>query len=69
MLVFDPKVQRQIGFLPTKHKDVNRRRYKDLKYAFDHVFGPTAQNHDVFLQTTGTIVQGVLDGYNCSGKK
>lgn len=66
MLVFDPKLQRSIGFLQTKRKDVSRRRFKDLKYAFDYVFGPTTKNQDVFHQSMKCIVQGVVEGYNCS---
>lgn len=68
MLVFDPKIQNAPGFLKTNQRDINRRRFKDLKYAFDYVFGPAASNKAVFEQTTKGIVNGVLNGYNCSGK-
>lgn len=68
MLVFDPKIQSTPGFLLMNQRDINRRRFKDLKYAFDYVFGPSATNKDVFEQTTKGIVSGVLNGYNCSGK-
>ncbi|XP_059157943.1 uncharacterized protein LOC131942219 isoform X2 [Physella acuta] len=66
MLVFDPKIQNAPGFLKTNQRDINRRRFKDLKYAFDYVFGPAASNKAVFEQTTKGIVNGVLNGYNCS---
>ncbi|CAG5136409.1 unnamed protein product, partial [Candidula unifasciata] len=66
MLVFDPKIQNTSGFLLMSQRDINRRRFKDLKYAFDYVFGPSANNRDVFEQTTKQIVCGVLNGYNCS---
>ncbi|BFZ04114.1 hypothetical protein BsWGS_07152 [Bradybaena similaris] len=66
MLVFDPKIQNTSGFLLMSQRDINRRRFKDLKYAFDYVFGASASNRDVFEQTTKGIVSGVLNGYNCS---
>ncbi|KAH9502712.1 Kinesin-like protein kif18a [Bulinus truncatus] len=66
MLVFDPKIQVTPGFLNTNRRDITRRRFKDLKYAFDYVFGPTATNKAVFEQTTKGIITGVLNGYNCS---
>ncbi|GFO50711.1 kinesin-like protein [Plakobranchus ocellatus] len=66
VLVFDPKIQSVPGVLQSKPRDVNRHRFKDLKYAFDHVFGPCATNRDVFEHATKGIVNGVLNGYNCS---
>ena len=68
MLVFDPKVQAVPGVLQAKPRGLNNRRFKDLKYAFDHVFGPGATNREVFEHATKGIVSGVLNGYNCSGK-
>ncbi|KAK6973956.1 Kinesin-like protein kif18a [Biomphalaria glabrata] len=66
MLVFDPKINPAPGFLNANRRDITRRRFKDLKYAFDYVFGPNATNKTVFEQTTKGIVSGVLNGYNCS---
>ena len=36
---------------------------------FDHVFDEQCSNLDVYENTTRCILDGVLDGYNCSGKK
>ncbi|GFS06209.1 kinesin-like protein [Elysia marginata] len=66
MLVFDPKVQAVPGIMQAKPRNLTSHRFKDLKYAFDHVFGPGATNREVFEHATKGVVSGVLNGYNCS---
>ena len=36
------------------------------RFAFDRVFDETASQADIFEHTTRSIVEGVLDGINCS---
>lgn len=73
VLVFDPSPDNEPRFRPTSSEDgCTRRRpvlgkkHKDLRFAFDHVFDETASQNDVFENTTESIVEGVLDGINCS---
>ena len=74
VLVFDPQPEN----LPTFHalqKPLNpfkkrgvflSRKYKDLRFAFDRVFDKSATQLEVFEESTKDIVEGVLDGVNCS---
>ena len=41
-------------------------RHKDLHYAFDHVFPPTATQAQVYQATAGRLIARVLDGYNAT---
>lgn len=67
VLIFDPKDQdvsrafEQRGFLPPGAK-----RYKDQRYTFDRVFDESAQQIDVFEQTTRPLLDGLLDGFNAT---
>lgn len=45
-----------------------KHRGKDLKFVFDRVFGEGATQEEVFQHTTREVLDGVLNGYNCSGK-
>lgn len=38
------------------------QKNKDIKYSFDHVFGPEASQSDVYQCTTATVLDNVLDG-------
>lgn len=42
------------------------KKHKDLRFAFDHVFDETSSQSEVFHHTTYSIIEGVLDGINCS---
>lgn len=71
VLVFDPKEQGspEYGYRRRRRqRDIRRRQNKDLRFAFDYVFGPRSKNHEVYEQTTKQIVSSFLNGYNCSGK-
>lgn len=66
VLVFDPE---EPGgppgtVLPTRGP---KHRGKDLKFVFDRVFGEGATQEEVFQHTTREVLDGVLNGYNCSG--
>uniref|UniRef100_A0A4W3K5K7 Kinesin-like protein n=1 Tax=Callorhinchus milii TaxID=7868 RepID=A0A4W3K5K7_CALMI len=63
MLVFDPKLEDVNFFHPTTHRDLNKRRNRDLKFIFDQVFDDSASQLDVFEQTR-SILEGVFNGYN-----
>ncbi|XP_041073842.1 kinesin-like protein KIF18A [Polyodon spathula] len=68
MLVFDPKEQ-EVSFFrgqKIKSRDINKRANKDLKFVFDNVFGENSTQQEVFENTTKGLLDGVLNGYNCT---
>ncbi|XP_006897942.1 PREDICTED: kinesin-like protein KIF18B [Elephantulus edwardii] len=68
VLVFDPE-ESDGGFPGLKWSgthDGPKKKGKDLKFVFDRVFGETATQQDVFQYTTHSILDGFLQGYNCS---
>lgn len=71
MLVFDPEEPSPPGILVgfQGHDSAPRRKGKDLKFVFDRVFDESATQAEVFENTTKEILDGVLNGYNCSGKE
>ncbi|TSP90500.1 Kinesin-like protein KIF18A [Bagarius yarrelli] len=67
MLIFDPKETEVTFFRGQKvGRDVTKRANKDLKFVFDHVFGEDSTQMEVFENTTKGVVDGVLNGYNCT---
>ncbi|XP_069056962.1 kinesin-like protein KIF18B [Pleurodeles waltl] len=67
MLVFDPEESDQASvFAGLRNHEGPKRKCKDLKFMFDHVFGETSSQQEVFQHTTKDILDGVLNGYNCS---
>ncbi|XP_036400357.1 kinesin-like protein KIF18A [Megalops cyprinoides] len=68
MLIFDPKEQEVTFFRAQRlrNRDVNKRANKDLKFVFDHVFGEDSSQFEVFENSTKGILDGVLNGYNCT---
>ncbi|KAL3841705.1 hypothetical protein ACJMK2_019811 [Sinanodonta woodiana] len=67
VLVFDPKEQTIPNYtLRKRPRDLRKRASKDMKFAFDYIFGPGSRNHELYEQTTKTILDGFLNGYNCS---
>ncbi|XP_005995136.1 kinesin-like protein KIF18A isoform X2 [Latimeria chalumnae] len=68
VLVFDPK-EEEFSFFrghKSKHRDISKRQNKDLKFVFDGVFDENATQLDIFEHTTKTIIDGFLNGYNCT---
>ncbi|KAM4703061.1 kinesin-like protein KIF18B [Rhinophrynus dorsalis] len=67
ILVFDPDEQDTPGiFSSLRGHDGPKRKGKDMKFIFDRVFGESSRQQDVFEHTTKEILDGVLNGYNCS---
>ncbi|XP_078669677.1 kinesin-like protein KIF18A [Branchiostoma floridae x Branchiostoma belcheri] len=69
LLVFDPKdddVSPNYYHGKRKRRDLLTRRNKDLKFIFDRVFNDMTSQQEVYESTTKVIVDGVLNGYNCS---
>ncbi|XP_068097243.1 kinesin-like protein KIF18B [Hyperolius riggenbachi] len=67
VLVFDPDEPETSGvFSSLRGHEGTRRKGKDLKFIFDSVFGEQSTQQDVFEHTTKQILDGVLNGYNCS---
>ena len=70
VLIFDPKVESSPGFYQGRKRrgrDIMKRKNRDIKYMFDHVFGPGETNVTVYESTTKGVLDGLLNGYNCSG--
>lgn len=70
VLVFDPKEDNMPQFEKAESSRKRRpfltRKHRDLRFAFDRVFDETSTQHEVFENTTKTIIDGLLDGINCS---
>ena len=64
IIVFDPK--KEVSPLRRRRKPVLSRRPKDLRLAFDRVFNQYATQVDVFQASTKPLVDGLMDGINCS---
>ncbi|NWV35446.1 KI18A protein, partial [Grantiella picta] len=68
VLVFDPKEQ-EVSFFHGKrltHRDINKRHRKDLKFMFDAIFDDSSSQLEVFEHTTKSLIDGLLNGYNCT---
>lgn len=70
VLVFDPKEEASPGFgrRGRRHRDIRKRRQKDMKFAFDYVFDAGSTNEEVFRETTRSVLDGLMGGFNCSGE-
>lgn len=68
MLIFDPKEQGILlfGSQRPRHRDLNKKANKDLKFVFDNVFGEDSTQVDIFENTTKGVLDGVLNGFNCT---
>lgn len=70
MLIFDPKQQDISCFgsrsQRVRNRDINKRANKDLKFVFDHVFGENSTQVDIFENTTKGVIEGVMNGFNCT---
>ncbi|NXC05278.1 KI18A protein, partial [Orthonyx spaldingii] len=68
VLVFDPK-EEEVSFFNGKrltHRDINKRQRKDLKFMFDAIFDDSSSQLEVFEHTTKSLIDGFLNGYNCT---
>ncbi len=71
VLVFDPKEDNDPDFqgnsaTARKRRALLSRKRRDLRFAFDRVFDENSVQTDVFEHTTKTVIDGLLDGVNCS---
>ncbi|XP_015595698.1 kinesin-like protein KIF18A [Cephus cinctus] len=69
MLIFDPKEEENPFFyrgVAQKGRDLLKKQNKELQFIFDRVFDETASNTDIFEGSTKELINGLLDGYNCS---
>ncbi|XP_061466560.1 kinesin-like protein KIF18A [Rhineura floridana] len=68
ILVFDPKVE-EVSFFHGKklpYRDITKRQNKDLKFVFDAVLDENSSQLEIFEDTTKTMLDGFLNGYNCT---
>jgi kinesin family protein 18/19 len=70
VLVFDPNEDCEAmnfpGSFKKKRHNLLQRRKRDLRFIFDRVFSEKSTTTDVFEHTTKNIIDGVLNGYNCT---
>ncbi|XP_043956708.1 kinesin-like protein KIF18A [Gambusia affinis] len=68
MLIFDPKEEDMscFGSQRMRNRNINKRANKDLKFVFDHVFDENSTQLDIFENTTKGIVDGLMNGFNCT---
>lgn len=71
MLIFDPKEEDLscFGSQRVRNRNINKRANKDLKFVFDNVFGENSTQLDIFENTTKVVLDGVMNGFNCTGNK
>lgn len=71
MLIFDPKEEgiSCFGSQRVRNRNINKRANKDLKFVFDHVFGENSTQADIFESTTKGVLDGLMNGFNCTGKQ
>ncbi|XP_061434948.1 kinesin-like protein KIF18A [Lethenteron reissneri] len=72
MLVLDPKEQAEPSFLQgrqLRQRNMLARKPKDLRFVFDRVFDDTATQEEVFEGSTRSLVEGTLNGFNCTGNR
>lgn len=69
MLIFDPKEEDLSCFASqrVRNRNINKKANKDLKFVFDHVFDENSTQDDVFENTTKGVLDGVMNGFNCTG--
>lgn len=72
MLIFDPKEQDLSCFASrkaaTRNRNINQRANKDMKFVFDQVFGENSTQVELFESTTKEVLDGLMNGCNCTGK-
>lgn len=71
VVVFDPHENYDASsFIPNaktrRRSNILEKRVKDLRFIFDRVFDERSNNEEIFNHTTKTIIDGVLNGYNCT---
>ncbi|KAF5304424.1 hypothetical protein FQR65_LT07954 [Abscondita terminalis] len=68
-IVFDPKEDDEPFFyhgVPQKNRDIMKKSNKNLNFTFDQVFGNEANNEIVFEFSTKSLIESLMNGYNCS---
>ena len=70
VLAFDPKEDNDPRFQgpqpAKKRRALLGRKRRDLRFAFDRVFDENSTQVEVFEHTTKSVINGLLDGINCS---
>lgn len=71
MLIFDPKEEDAscFGSQRVRNRNINKKANKDLKFVFDNVFNENSTQDDIFENTTKGVLDGVMNGFNCTGTK
>ncbi len=65
VLVFDPPDGNPLAKFQKTLMPAGRR-VKDMRYAFDRVFDENATQEEVYMSTTKSLLDSILDGYNAT---
>lgn len=69
-IIFDPKENDQPffyqGVQQVHSRDYRKKANKNLPFSFDTIFGPEADNDEVFCGSTKNLMESLMKGYNCS---
>ncbi|KAM9766121.1 kinesin-like protein KIF18A [Menidia menidia] len=68
MLIFDPKEEDMscFGSQRVRHRNINKKANKDLKFVFDNVFDENSTQVEIFENTTKVVLDGLMNGFNCT---
>lgn len=69
ILIFDPKQEEQPFFyhgVQQRSRDLLKKANKDITFVFDRVFNNASSNSEVFMSSTKSLINTLMDGYNCS---
>lgn len=71
ILIFDPKQEETscFGAQRVRNRNITKKANKDLKFVFDYVFNENSTQVDIFENTTKTVLDGLMNGFNCTGNK
>ncbi|GAB0098625.1 Kinesin-like protein [Sergentomyia squamirostris] len=68
-ILFDPEDDDDEFFYhgsKVNHRDVTKRVRKKLPMEYDHVFGDSSTNDDIYDSCMKPLITSLLEGYNCS---
>eukprot|EP01080_Neovahlkampfia_damariscottae_P003821 gene3821-6982_t len=66
VLVFDPSDESTKTLSSRERIQIGAKKGKDMKFAFDRVFGTNSSQTEVFKNSTKFLLPGVLNGYNAT---
>ena len=70
ILTFDPKEEESPSYFRGRRqrRNIMKKKARDMQFAFDHVFDSDQRQQTVYEHTTKSIIDCLMNGYNCSGR-